>query len=144
MTTTETSFETITRSYGGQQRLTVVLSDVETTQGEEELLTLGIHKAIQFLVESVYTGPNGSTVIDVQTTDTLSPSSAPACFAYVEAVRGLLQAHTLERGPEASPANLVISWTRQRVSRERTIQYLQSPGGGFSRGATYDLREDIA
>lgn len=144
MDATHTSFETTIQTESGHSRLLVVLSDVPSVQEEEALLTRGIHDVAQFLVKSAGNGPDRSTIIDLRTSNTFSPPSAPACFAYIEAVRGLLQSHTLERGPAAPPANLVISSYGQHQARERTTQYLESPGGSFSRGATYDLREDVA
>lgn len=143
MDTTHTSFETTTQTQSDHSQLLIVLSDVPSVQEEEALLTRGIHDVAQFLVKSAGNGPEGSTIIDLRASDALSPSSAPACSAYIEAVRGLLQSHTLERGPAAPPANLMISSHGQREARERTMQYLESPGGSFSRGATYDLREDV-
>lgn len=143
MAMTHTSFEASTQAEGRQNRLTVVLAEVQTAQDEEALLTRGIHEVVRFLVESAHSGPDGSAVIDLRTSETLSVSSAPACYAYIEAVRGLLQSHTLERGAAAPATNLVVSSADQAEARERTLQYLGSPGGGFSRGATYDLREDV-
>jgi hypothetical protein len=143
MATTHPASEAITHA-GTRNRLTILLSDILTPQDEETLLTQGIHDVVRFLVESAQGDRGGCTVIDLRTAETLSRSSFPACFAYIEAVRGLLQAHTLEQGPAAPAANLVVSSNNQDEPRERTIQYLQSPGGGFSRGATYDLRESVA
>ena len=144
MITMRTFFEKELQADGKRHRLTATISNFETPADEEALLTEGIQTIVDFLVQSARGNALGSAVIDLRTSDSLSATAIPSCFAYIEAVRGLLQAHTLERGPGAPAANLVVSTVGQTKPRERTLAYLESPGGSFSRGATYDLREDIA
>lgn len=141
MTTTQKSFETAAVTTGPHQQLTITLPETASTQVQGALFTEGIQTVVQFLVESVDRQHQGSVVLDVRTTDPMPKALAPTHLAYVEAVRGLIQAHTLEQGPAAPPTNLVVSSHDQDEARKRTLQYLQSEGGSFSRGATYDLRE---
>ncbi|WP_460992961.1 hypothetical protein [Sinomonas soli] len=121
----------------GLRVLTVELISSSDPWERDSLLTDGVYAIVEFLVASSKT--RDRAVVDVRLADD-HPAALPGACAFVEAARGLVQAHTLEGGPEAGACNLMVSTADQHQARETTFAYLASDGGGFSWGATYDVR----
>jgi hypothetical protein len=103
------------------------------------LLTEAVFAVTRFLVECSAL-KDGRAVVDLRLPDAPLGESLPGAYAFMEAVRGLVQSMTLETGPHAAASNVLVSTESQCQAREATLAYLTSEGGGFSRGATYDLR----
>lgn len=107
----------------------------------DALLTDGVFAVIEHLARTSQQAEGGCSVIDLRIPDDVAADSLAGTEAFVEAVRGLVQSLTLETPPQSPACNIVVSSEGQSASRDRTIHYLISPHGDFSRGSTYDLRE---
>jgi hypothetical protein len=120
----------------------VTLRRTSQPRDRDLLLTEGVFQVIEFLVESSSSLTDGRAIVDVRLGDDAGVGALPGALAFTEAVRGLIQSLTLETDPHSPATNLIVSTESQAAARDRTIAYLTSPGGGFSRGASYDLRSN--
>ncbi|CAN5372821.1 hypothetical protein BH09ACT1_BH09ACT1_03850 [soil metagenome] len=120
----------------------VTLTRSTQPRDRDLLLTEGLFQVIEFLVESSSSLPDGRAIVDIRLGDDAGVGALPGALAFTEAVRGLIQSLTLETDSRSPATNLIVSTESQSAARERTIAYLTSPGGGYSRGASYDLRSN--
>ena len=120
----------------------VTVTRASAPHDRNTLLTEGVFAVIEFLVASTDSAHRGRAVVDIQLPEQLPLDALPGAYAFIEAVRGLIQSHTLETPPESPATNLIVSTAAQSEARQQTLHYLASPNGGFSRGALYDLRSD--
>ncbi|TPW72932.1 hypothetical protein [Schumannella sp. 10F1B-5-1] len=146
MTATSSSSSTapfaIEATLGGGVAIAVVRARAGAAREDRDaLLTDGVFAVLEHINAATAEVPRGRSILDVRLADDLDSAHLPGTEAFVEAVRGLMQAHTLESGPEAPALTLLVSTEGQADARERTVAYLTGDHGDFSRGATYDLRE---
>jgi hypothetical protein len=130
---------TVDRETGSAATQVVIsLRRPESVDVRDDLLTRGVVAAMTALVDSSRAAR--PIVVDLRPgvgTDT-------GIEAYVEAVRGLVQSIVLEAETPVAPVNIVVTTADQARERRRTVEYLSSANGGFSCGATYDLREAVS
>ena len=119
---------------------TVVVHSVENAAERDLLLTDGLYSLIEFLNTTQKSGSEAA-IVDIQVDEANARDSIPNTSAFVGAVTGLVQSFTLEGGSLAPASNIIVSTAAQQPERDRTMSYLASSGGKFSRGSTYDLRE---
>lgn len=116
----------------------ITVATAEFSAPRATLLTESLFSVIEAVNASVSRG-DARTIVDLQLPRTRGEGWWNT-WAFVQAVRGIIQSVTLELWKDAPAINLVISEVDQQAPRKRTLAYLSSADGGFSRGATYDLR----
>lgn len=110
---------------------------IRSDVGRDELLTDGVFAVVSFLAGALEgSGVKTATVVVVT-----GDSSPAASEAFIDAARGLVQSLTLERAGMTPAANIVIcDEAADSPDVLAAVQFLQSPGGQFSRGTSFDLR----
>ncbi|UOR01364.1 hypothetical protein MUN77_14720 [Leucobacter allii] len=121
---------------------TVIVAEPGEPETQEEragLLVDRLFEIVEGLNRSV-AAKDTRTVVDVRIADGLSDAARVNVAAFVAAIKGTIQALTLELPVGAPNVNLLVSGSGQDGDRERTTRYLLSEDGGYSAGTAYDLR----
>lgn len=128
-----------TTDASGTTLLRVTSGTPKTRASRAEQLTTQVFEIITRLNQGVERGDR-TIVVDFRVEPKLGDAAGVTANAYLEAVRGLVQSLTLELTEPAPAINIVVSDDLEPSGRDRTIEYLSSEDGRFSRGTTYDLR----
>lgn len=133
-------FSTVVLGKGSRHHVLEASLNIGSDAGRDELLTDGVFSVVTFLSDSMSESSVESATVVIAVGE---ESHAPASQAFVEAVRGLVQTFTLERSGTNPASNVVVcadSVTNPDV--KEALEFLQSTGGQFSRGSTFDLRSE--
>jgi hypothetical protein len=121
--------------------LTVHVPSTDSAEQRDALLTETVFAVIEYLAQAD-ARKDEVAVVDVRLQDTVPDAALPAVLAFVEAARGIVQAFVLETALTGPTTNVLVTSEGQTAARERTLDYLFSADGRYSRGATYDLRRN--
>lgn len=127
-----------TTDHGSRLRVvTVAAASIPDAAALETSLKDGVADLNRTIVEATESA-GLRVVVDLRAGTDMVPGAAELL---AEAVRGMIQAYTLESASTIQPVNLVLTTADQAADRMTTWDFLDDKDGGMARGATFDLRE---